>query len=138
MSGGPTGSGAAVPAGVPTEHRHGGNLRGANIINDPHQFPAQKYSDNDRPDAGRYRGLPVVFVGDAGGGSRPCPFLMSMDDVVAFFRHHESMTKFPAKTVERYRRLGLRTVRVGRRRWFALPDVLDFLDRQQDRLDRMP
>jgi hypothetical protein len=72
---------------------------------------------------------------DADGTPRVCPYLMSLDDVAAFFRLAESRTRFPAKTIERYRRLGLRSVRIGRRRWFTLPDVLDFLDRQQARLE---
>lgn len=41
---------------------------------------------------------------------------------------------FPKKTIQRYRRLGLRTVRIGRRVWFRLDDVLRFLDQQQERM----
>lgn len=63
---------------------------------------------------GRYRGLPVVFLAGQDGQARPAPFLMSRDDVAAFFRLHESRTKFPSKTIQRYRELGLRSVRVGR------------------------
>ena len=85
----------------------------------------------------RYRGLPVVFIAGADGIARPAPFLMSESDVADFFRLADSKTKFPAKTIQRYRQLGLRSVRVGRRRWFTLPDVLDFLDRQQDRLGKV-
>lgn len=82
----------------------------------------------------RYRGLPVVFLMRPDGRAYPCPFLMSLDDVTAFFRLAESRTRFPRKTIERYRALGLRTVRVGRRVWFRLDDVLRFLDEQQERL----
>lgn len=82
----------------------------------------------------RYRGLPVVFIAGADGIARPAPFLMSETDVADFFRLADSKTKFPTKTIQRYRQLGLRSVRVGRRRWFTLPDVLEFLDRQQDRV----
>ncbi len=86
----------------------------------------------DRPD--RYHGLPVVVIHYADGTTQPAPFLMRADEVAAFFRLHESKTKFPEKTIQRYRRIGLRTVRVGRRVWFRLDDVLRFLDDQQDRL----
>jgi len=65
---------------------------------------------------------------------QPCPFLMSVDDVMAFFRLSESRTRFPRKTIERYRKMGLRSVRVGRRVWYRLDDVLRFLDEQQERL----
>lgn len=82
----------------------------------------------------RYRGLPVVFMRDADGLAAPCPFLMSEADCIGFFRLHESKTRFPRKTLRRYREMGLRTVRVGRRVWFRLDDVLRFLDDQQDRL----
>ncbi len=86
----------------------------------------------DRPD--RYHGLPVVVIHHADGTTQPVPFLMRADEVAAFFRLHESKTKFPEKTIQRYRRMGLRTVRVGRRVWFRLDDVLRFLDERQDRL----
>ena len=82
----------------------------------------------------RYRGLPVVFV--AGDPPRPAPFVMSGDDVAAFFRLAESKTKFPEKTLQRYRKMGLKTVRIGRRVWYRLDDVLRFLDGQQDRLSQ--
>lgn len=82
----------------------------------------------------RYRGLPVVFLMRPDGTVEPCPFLMSVDDVAAFFRLADSRTRFPRKTIERYRSMGLQTVRVGRRAWFRLDDVLRFLDQQQERL----
>ncbi len=81
-----------------------------------------------------YRGMPVVFI--VGDPPRPAPFLMNRDEVAAFFRLQDSRTKFPAKTLQRYRKMGLKTVRVGRRVFFRLDDVLRFLDRQQDRLTR--
>ena len=85
------------------------------------------------PDPERsYRGMPVVYL--AGDPPEPAPFLMNADEVSRLFRLADSKTKFPRKTVRRYRRLGLRTVRVGRRVWFRLDDVLRFLDRQQSRL----
>ena len=49
-------------------------------------------------------------------------------------RLHDSKTKFPSKTIQRYRQLGLPSIRVGRRVWFRLDDVLGFLDRQQERV----
>ncbi len=60
---------------------------------------------------------------------------MSLDEVIAFFRLNKSKTKFPSKTIQRYRSMGLKTVRIGRRVWFRLDDVLCFLDRQQTRLE---
>ena len=59
---------------------------------------------------------------------------MNRDEVAAFFRLQDSGTKFPAKTIQRYRKMGLNTVRVGRRVFFRLDDVLRFLDQQQARL----
>ena len=61
----------------------------------------------------RYRGLPVVFI--AGDPPKPAPFLLNGDEVAAFLRLQDSGTKFPKKTPQRYRRMGMRTVRVGRR-----------------------
>lgn len=81
----------------------------------------------------RYRGLPVMFLVRPDGTVEPCPFLMSVDDIAAFFRLADSRTRFPRKTIERYRRMGLRAVRVGRRKWFRLDDVLRFLDDQHER-----
>ena len=84
-------------------------------------------------DDSRYRSLPVVFI--AGDPPTPAPFLMNREDVIRFFRLHDGKgTKFPAKTIQRYRRMGLKTVRIGRRVWFRLDDVLRFLDGQQERL----
>lgn len=82
----------------------------------------------------RYRGLPVAFMRTQSGSIEPCPYLMTRDELIAFLRLNESRTRFPTSTIARYRRLGLRTVRVGRRVWYALPDVLDFIDRQQGRV----
>ncbi len=86
----------------------------------------------------RYSILPIPCIaGVDGSPPTPAPFLMSMDEVARFFRLHDSKTKFPAKSIQRYRRMGLETVRVGRCVWFRLDDVLRFLDRQQARLDRV-
>jgi hypothetical protein len=82
----------------------------------------------------RYRGLPVVFMANPDGTTRPAPFLLSIDDVASLFRLHDSKTKFPSKTIQRYRQMGLRSIRIGRRVWFRLDDVLRFLDEQQERL----
>ena len=73
-------------------------------------------------------GLPPVVLVDAEGRSRLCPWLLSVDDVADLFRLHDSGTRFPRATIARYRRMGLRSVRVGRRVWFMLPDVLRFLE----------
>ncbi len=89
-------------------------------------------SELTRRQCDRYRGMPVVFI--AGDPPCPAPFLMNRDEMAAFFRLQDSRTKFPAKTLQRYRKMGLKTVREGRRVWFRLDDVLRFLDRQQDRL----
>ena len=89
-------------------------------------------SHEHQPD--RYYGLPVILIQYPDGIMRPAPFLMKQEEVAAFFRLHESKTKFPKKTIQRYRQMGLRSVRVGRRVWIRLDDVLRFLDEQQDRL----
>ncbi len=89
-------------------------------------------NDQISPQRDRYRGMPAVFI--AGDPPRPAPFLMNRDEMAAFFRLQDSRTKFPEKTLQRYRRMGLKTVRVGRRVFFRLDDVLRFLDQQQDRL----
>ena len=80
----------------------------------------------------RYSGLPIVFL--AGEPPTAAPFLMSRDEVIRFFRLHQSGTRFPAKAIQRYRHLGLRTVRIGRCAWYRLDDALRFLDGQQNRL----
>lgn len=87
------------------------------------------------PDAGRhYRGFPPVVLVGADGAPRLAPFLLAEADLIDLFRLAESRTKFPRKTIQRYRKLGLRSVRVGRRVWFRLDDVLRFLDERQERL----
>lgn len=83
-----------------------------------------------------YHGPPVVFITNADGTARPAPFLMSRDDLTDMLRLNDSKTKFPSKTIQRCRKLGLRSTRIGRRVWFRLDDVLRFLDQQQDRLAR--
>jgi len=80
-----------------------------------------------------YTTLPAVFI--AGDPPTPAPFLMNQAELIRFFRLHETHTRFPAKTIQRYRRMGLQTVRIGRAVWYRLDDVLRFLDRQQDRLN---
>ncbi len=84
--------------------------------------------------ASRYRGQPVAFMRTQAGSIEPCPYLLTRDELIGFLRLNESRTRFPKSTIARYRRLGLRTVRVGRRVWYALPDVLEFIDRQQVRV----
>lgn len=83
----------------------------------------------------RYRGLPVVFIAGPDGVNRPAPFLMSRQDLADFFRLHDSNTRFSEKSIQRYRQLGLRAIRIGRRVWYRLDDVLRFLDAQQSRLN---
>jgi len=84
------------------------------------------------PSPACYRTMPTVHM--AGDPPTPAPFLMSRDEVIRFLRLHQSGTRFPAKAIQRYRRMGLRTVRVGRCAWYRLDDVLRFLDGQQDRI----
>lgn len=91
---------------------------------------APKTSGGFSPDF-RPIGLPPIVLTGADGQSRLAPYLMSRDDVADFFRLAESKTRFPRATIARYVRMGLRTVRVGRRKWFRLDDVLRFLDDQQ-------
>ena len=83
----------------------------------------------------RLYGLPLVVQVDPDGVRRPTPFLMSRDDLAALFRLHDSGTRFPRATINRYRRMGLKSVRIGRRVWFRLDDVLRFLDEQQMRFE---
>jgi hypothetical protein len=89
-------------------------------------------SQSSGPD--RYHGLPVVVLRRPDGTTEPAPFLMDREDLAALLRLHDCGIRFPEKTIRRYRRLGLRSVRIGRRVWFRLDDVLRFLDAQQDRL----
>ena len=88
-----------------------------------------------KPAASRYGGLPVAFIaGEPGEPPTPAPFLLSRDEVIRFLRLNDSRTRFPAKAIQRYRGMGLRTVRVGRCVWYRLDDVLRFLDAQQTRV----
>jgi len=80
------------------------------------------------------QGLPPVVLIGADGTPRLCPWLLSLDDVADLFRLHDSKTRFPKATIARYRRMGLRTVRVGRRTWYTLPDVLTFISSGTERL----
>lgn len=82
----------------------------------------------------RFCGLPLIVQVDPDGVRRPTPFLMSPDDLAALFRLADSGTRFPRATIARYRRRGLKSVRIGRRVWYRLDDVLRFLDEQQVRL----
>ena len=79
-----------------------------------------------------YRSMPAIFL--AGDPPQPAPFLMSMDELIRFFRLNGGQPKFPKKTIQRYRRKGLQSVRIGRRVLFRLDDALRFLDQQQAKL----
>ncbi|MEQ9095395.1 MAG: hypothetical protein RIE32_03945 [Phycisphaerales bacterium] len=57
---------------------------------------------------------------------------MGFDDLIDFLRLHD--IAHPRASIYRYRKLGLRSVRVGRRVWFRLDDVLAFLEAQQQAL----
>jgi hypothetical protein len=82
-----------------------------------------------------YAGLPVAFMaGESGEPPAPAPFLMDRGEVIRFLRLNASGTRFPAKAIQRYRHLGLKTLRIGRCVWFRLDDVLRFMDRQQARM----
>lgn len=78
----------------------------------------------------RYHGPPPVVLVDADGRARLAPYLLSPSDLIDLLRLRDSGTRFPAATIRRYRKLGLPTVRVGRRVWFRLPDILIWLDRR--------
>lgn len=82
----------------------------------------------------RYHSMPLIIIQHPDGTTQPAPFLMRQDELIAFLRLYDCNIKFPEKTIQRYRRMGLRTVRVGKRVWFRLDDVLRFLDEQQERL----
>ena len=77
----------------------------------------------------------VVFIPRPDGSMVPAPYLLSMEDTADLFRLRESGCRFYKAAIGRYRGLGLRSVRVGRRVWFRLDDVLAFLNSQQRRLD---
>lgn len=76
----------------------------------------------------------VVFMAGPDGEPVPAPYLLSYGDLAALFRLKDSGTRFPQATIRRYRELGLRSVRVGRKVWFRLDDVIDFLESHQGRL----
>lgn len=100
-----------------------------------HTTPCQEVQGPARS----YCGMPIVFMAsEQGQPPMPAPFLMSRDEVIRFFRLHQSGARFPAKSIQRYRHMGLRTVRVGRCAWYRLDDALRFLDGQQARdVDRI-
>jgi hypothetical protein len=64
---------------------------------------------------------------DREGVTRPVPVLLSAEETLAVLRFGDMDVRFPRAALARYRRLGLRSVRVGKRTWFTLPDVLAFL-----------
>jgi hypothetical protein len=88
-------------------------------------------SEETEAPARTYAGMPLAFI--AGDPPIPAPFLMSRDEAIRFLRLNDSRTKFPASAIQRYRKMGLQTVRIGRCVWFRLDDVLRFLDDQQAR-----
>ena len=91
---------------------------------------------DNRPFDQRYRGMPVPHIAGKDGVNRPAPFLMNRDEMLGFLRLNDGSIKFPLKSLQRYRRMGLRSVRIGRRVWFRVDDVLRFLDHQQERADQ--
>lgn len=118
---------------------HGGVDRRAGMLNPSHETPAQKSGVNmiaeQTPNPSVYRGQPVVFIVDADGVTRPAPYLLSPDELAGLLRIHATGIRFGRKSIERYRRLwALKPIRLGRRAWYVLPDVLDALDRQRQRL----
>ncbi len=74
--------------------------------------------------------IPPVYLPDG----RPAPFLMTLEELVDFLRLN---VNHPRDTVDRMRRVhGLRSVQVSKRVLYQLPDVLDFLQQEQERNPR--
>jgi len=80
-----------------------------------------------------YGRLPTVYLVRPSGAIEPAPYVLNADDVADLFRLLPAYTRFSKATLRRYRKRELKCVRVGRRTWYALPDVLDFLDAKQAR-----
>jgi len=73
---------------------------------------------------------PVVFMPDG----RPAPYVLTEAELITFLRIE---ARFPKNTIRRYRDdHGLPAVQVGKNVRFKLPDVIAWLERQQDRNPR--
>jgi hypothetical protein len=68
------------------------------------------------------------------GRIEPAQFLLSREDVIDLLRLADSGTKFPKSTLDRYRKLGLRSHKIGRRVWIRLDELIAFLDAHHTRL----
>jgi hypothetical protein len=77
---------------------------------------------------------PEKFFDTCMPSGKPAPYLMTHEELVEFLR---IQVKFPRAAVERMRKvLGLKAVQVSRRVLFRLPDVLDFIEKSQERNPR--
>jgi len=75
----------------------------------------------------------IVYFPDG----RPVPFLLSEADLIKFLRLDEIDVRFPGATIRRYREAGLlRGTQISKRVLFRLPDVLDFLEKQGEAVQR--
>lgn len=121
------------------------------MVNDLREFFRQNFSDpelfdadgkpRERPTAPRdptptsaadlsyWHGPPPVALHAEDGSVRLAPWLLSEQELYRLLRLADSGVGFPRATVARYRKLGLRSVKVSRRRWYTLADVLAFLAR---------
>ncbi len=76
---------------------------------------------------------PTVYYADG----KPVPYLLTQDELIKFLRLDEVNVRFPEATIRRYRDQGhLRGVQVSKQVLFALPDVLAFIDRQAEEVQR--
>ena len=75
-----------------------------------------------------------VFLKRPDGRIEPAQFLLSNEDLIDLLRLADSGTRFPICTIQRYRKLGLQSVRIGKRVWYRLDDVVKWLDEHHTRL----
>ena len=76
---------------------------------------------------------PVVYFPDG----TPAPYLMTTGELIRFLRLDCVDVRFPEASIRRYRDQGhLRGVQVSKQVLFALPDVLEFIDRQAAEVSR--
>ena len=77
--------------------------------------------------------IPTVFFSDG----TPAPYLMTLGELIRFLRLDVVNVRFPEATVRRYRDQGLlRGVQVSKQVLFALPDVLEFIQKQGEAVCR--
>lgn len=67
----------------------------------------------------------------------PCPYILTEDELIVFLRLDQVQIKRPHDTIRRYRDAGrLRGVQISHRVFYRLKDVLDFVDKQAEAVQR--